>query len=235
MKAEHRKQLEKNVLADQMKRFVKGVQSPGSTPIAVWLIGILAVGLFVAWYASKGMSKTNSQLWADIEDDTYNKDPLQAELSFKELARTSPRTIPGRTARFQQARLLLPTAMEELGSPRHTGAGMRLQEARSLYRQLANECGDDPLLTQEALMGAAKAEEALAGVAKEDNPEEAVGNLDEALKLYRQLAAKYPDSFLGKQAKERVRLLVDDKTRPEIQNFYANMRQRAKKPTLAHP
>lgn len=232
MKAEHRKELEKNVLADQMKRFVKGVQSPGSTPIAVWLIGILAVGLFVTWYATTGVSKANSQLWADIEDDTYNKDPSQSLQLFGEISQSSPRTLPGRTARFQQARLLLPKAMEDLGSSALAGAN--LKQARTLYRQLATECGDDALLTQEALMGAAKAEEALAGVAKEENTEEAAGSLDEALRLYRQLAGKYPDSFLGKQAKERVRLLVDDKTRVDIQKFYADMRQR-KKPTLAHP
>lgn len=227
MKAEHRKELQTNLLADRLGKLAKGIQSPQSTPIALWVLGLLAVAVLVGWYFSTGTSKANSQLWADLEEDTYNKDLIAAEDSFKKLSQDSPRTMPGRTARFQRARLLLPSGLEELGSSQRDFAAKRVGEARSLYRQLSGECPDEPLLAQEALMGAAKAEEALAGVSKDDKPEEAEGSLDEALKLYRQLADKYPDSYLGKKAKERVRLLVDNKTRPEIQSFYDDMRKRA--------
>ena len=96
-----------------------------------------------------------------------------------------------------------------------------LEEARTLYERLIPECGDDPLLKQEALFGAAQAEEALVGVPKDGNTETSLGSLDKAAKLYGQLAKEAPDSFLGKQAAARAKQLEENKA--DVQKFYTEL------------
>jgi hypothetical protein len=84
--------------------------------------------------------------------------------------------------------------------------------------------GDAPLLAQEAMMGAAKAEETLIGVPKEDNPSEFRGTLERAIELYQKLAETYPDSFQGKAAAKRVKELQEKG--PQIQAFYVELNKR---------
>lgn len=229
MKAEHRKELQTNILADRVGRIVAGIRSPRQTPVGVWVIAGLVVAVVVGWYFATGTSKANSQLWVQVDIDTFNKDVNAAEASFQELARKNPRTIPGRTARFQRARLLLPQGMQDvLSEHRRDGAVKNLNEVKALYEALVFESSDVPLLAQEALMGAAQAEETLLAATKDDG--QPAGSLDAALKLYRRLADKYPDSFLGQKAAAHVKHLEEH--RGDVEKFYAELRrQAASKPT----
>src|SRR5207248_8485586 len=95
------------------------------------------------------------------DDASFVQEPPNAA-ELADIANQSPGSLPGRTARFQRARLLLPEGLTNLATERRKNAVEKIVEARSLFEKLAAEC-DDPLLRQEALTGAAKAEEALIG------------------------------------------------------------------------
>lgn len=236
MKAEHRKELHTNVLADRMGRLVKGMKSPSSTPAALWVIGGLTLVLLVCWATARGVHQvlwmenpglSNAKLWVEVEGNTYTKDESSADRAFQELAQKAPRTLPGRTARFQRARLLLPLGLQNLPTELRDNAAKQLKEARTLYQELAGECKDEPLLRQEALLGAARAEESLAGVSRDDEPEKAVGNLDEALAMYKKAADANPDTYVGKQAGDAARRLEDKTSRASVETFYDDLRRGA--------
>lgn len=225
MKAEHRKELHTNALADGMVKLVHGIKSkPPTSSITLWVIAGLALGTFLAWYFASGTSTAYSRLWVQIEDDSYNRHPAIAEMDLKNISQESPASIPGRTARFQEARLLLPQGLQQLCGQDRKNAIERLEKARKLYLELAKECADDALLTQEAMFGAAKAEEALVGVPKEGS-DESSGSLSKALELYNQLAQKYGDSFLGKEAAARAKQI--EANRADIEKFYVELNKLA--------
>src|SRR5437870_3034555 len=160
MKAEHRKELQTNALADTMGRIYQEIRArPQSASIAVWVLGVLAVVIFVIWFFTAGAATSRSALWVQLEGDSYVKSPQEALTSYAQIASESPKTIPGRTARFQEARLLLPQGLQMLGTAERANAVKDLVRARDLFNQLSTETRDDPLLRQEALLGAAKAEE----------------------------------------------------------------------------
>lgn len=223
MKAEHRKELQTNVLADTMGKFVQGMRSGSQTSSnTVWVIVGIAAVTFFAWYFTSGTSGSRSAMWVQLDDDAFVKEPnASLKDDLERIIKESPSSMAGRTARFQSARLLLPFGLQNLCTEQRKLAINNLRDAREMYLQLATECMDDSLLRQEALMGAAKAEEALVGVPKDDKEGETYGSLDEALKLYRKLGESYPESFLGKQAAAHVREIENN--RPDVEKFYAEL------------
>src|SRR5262249_10183231 len=100
-------------------------------------------------------------------------------------------------------------------------------------QQLAKECADAPLLAQEAMMGRAKAEEALVSVSNAEKPDEKLGDLDRALEYYRALASKYPESILGQQAKAHIKELEDN--RSKVESFYVELNELVGGPKPALP
>lgn len=226
MKAEHRKDLQTNVLADSMGKLVKGMKSGSrSATLTIWVFVVLTIATFTGWYIAGGSSAEHSELWVKVEQDSYDRNPIEDQkqilIGFKQIADNNPRTLVGRTARFQRARLSLPLGLEKLYSTERAKAVENLEDARKLYQELLPECSDDALLAQEALMGAAQAEEALVGVPKEDEPGKTYGDLDKALKLYQRLAEKYPGTYLGEKASARAKKL--EESRPEVAKFYAEL------------
>lgn len=236
MKAEHRKELHTNVLADRLGRLIQTVRGgPKSTPVIIWVflgLAVLAVG-FWYYFASSGKAERSAQ-WAKLDQATStamaagDRQEFLKELS--QIAKDGKGTMPGRAARFQEARFLLQQGLQYQFAEFKTEEARQnalesLEEARRLYRQLATESQDVPLLAQEALMGAATAEEALIGVPQEKNAEESRGNLDQAIADYEKLASSYPDSSQGKAARKRADDLREH--RQQWQDFYAQINQRS--------
>jgi len=231
MKAEHRKELQTNALADSMGRLYQEFKTrPQSASIAVWVLGVLAVVIFVVWYFTAGAATSRSALWVQIESDSYVRSPQEALDDFTRIAADSPKTIPGRTARFQEARVLLPQGLQMLGTLERTRAVADVVRARALFNQLSTETGDDPLLRQEALLGAAKAEEALIGVPNVEKSDQPYGSLDKALELYRKAADVAPEAYLGKQALAHAKQL--EQNRAGVERFYAELNKLASSPAL---
>lgn len=237
MKAEHRKELHTNVLADRMKHLVETIKNPPSTTsVVMWVIGGLAVATVILWFWFSRPSEVSSQQWSKLEADSYN----QPEDYFSEnnegrvlqdladIARNHPKTVPGRTARFQKARYLLPIGLKNLASPFRSEAYRQLRETRDEYEKLAGECGDNPVLMQEAYLGAGKAEEALTGAPDENDATKYIGNVDKAKEFFRKARDLKPDSFLGMEAARHYDRL--DKNSKEVVDFYVDLSKRSALP-----
>jgi hypothetical protein len=211
MKAAHRKELHTNALADRMGRLVESVKAgPTPTSIIVWIFVAVAVGTFAVWrYYSNTAPVTDSARWVELRQATHDPGGMPADL--ESISKHDKGTMQARIARFQLARLFVREGQENLGSDtplakeeiaalkqsfgdaltydtlrtRRDQAVEMLRGARKIYEQMIREAKSFPILYQEALMGAAKTEEALAGVNDEaGNPQ---GNLDQALGHYRTL------------------------------------------------
>jgi hypothetical protein len=216
MKAQHRHELETNALADRMGRLVQGLKhSPKSNTLVFWVIAALAILTLCIWYvASAGNSWSEVWLQLDGQSDVNQLD---------QIARASPGTMPGRTARFQKARIELDQGLRNLYSAERKQSVQSLEDARRLFLELAPECANEPVLSEQAMLGAAKAEEALMAVPKDDKASEGRGSLDRALELYGQLAKGHPDTFWGKHAAQHVQEL--EKSRADVERFYAELRK----------
>jgi hypothetical protein len=236
MKAEHRKELQTNALADWLGRTIQRLKEGPSRP-TLYILGLVVLGLviYLAWgYYSRSSQETNSSRWLawdgdvtveDLEDFIYDpdavlvtiKEPTQEEKdnNITKRRRTSAELIEGedgnfnkdnkgtiqhRLARAQLARLFLLQGSRDLGSrvPRtHESGYTNLRNTAHIYKKLIDETGDTPLLQQEALMGAAKASEAL-------------GEIDSAKGYYERLAKDYKATARGKQAERELERLKDD-------------------------
>jgi hypothetical protein len=197
MKAE-RKELERNLIVEKLREAYAGFRQGPSRGTLVW-VGVIAVVLLVyaAWrYFSASSATVNSGRWKELDEAVF---PQQLEGLVDKADYKS--TTPGRVAQFKEARRLLRDGLTRLGGSAHADAVEQVEKATEMYEGLAKETGPLPLLHQEALMGAARGNESL-------------GKLDQARELYGQLASKYPDTELGKDAqKQRERL--DDKANAE--------------------
>ncbi len=106
--------------------------------------------------------------------------------------------MQGRLARLEEARRDLYDGVRNIGGAgsARTQALESIKKSADLYSKLVDECADRPLLHQQALMGAAKANESL-------------GDYEQARTFYDQLVKKYADSALGKEAGEQLKRLDD--------------------------
>lgn len=225
MKAEHRKELHTNILADRMGKLVQGFKAgPKGTSATYWVIGVLAVIALIAWYFASGAGRRVSEGWVELSQQPNADHPIGPD--YREVIKSFPGTVPARTARFQEARQSLRNGLSAIFSTANHGQGVKdLTDARDQFKQLAAECQGISLLEQEALLGQAKAEEALAG-AKQGESDQYAGSLDQALKVYQRLASKFPDSQDGKEAKKRADQLQDPAARARIDQFYKDMGNR---------
>jgi hypothetical protein len=229
MKAEKRHQLQTNVLADHMGRFVQTMKTaPTSTSVLVWVFTILVLVTFAVWQIASSVTRaSNSDLWTEV--DAATRDFANGPETLKKLADENRGTIAGRTARFQLSRRKLQDGQAGLSSFDPLGAIEKMHDARKLYQELAGECVDMPLLAQEALMMVAVVDESLVGITTPDDPR---ADLQHALKSYEKLAKEFPDSILGEKAAaraEELRAAIErgEEEKPsDIEKFYAEQSQR---------
>jgi len=220
MKAEHRKELQTNSLADYLGRTAESLKNGQTLSIIVVLLAVVLLGSW-AWskFRSSGQS-SDAQLWTKL-DVAINQEQLE------QFAEANPGTTQARTARFELARYYIQQGAEKLGNPHQHKEGVKdLMKARALYQDLAPLCRSEPLLQQEALMGIARAEESLVGAADPTNAKQPAGSIDKAITYYEELAQKYPESFQGKAAKQRAQDLKANKQ--QIERFYTGLNQAAK-------
>jgi hypothetical protein len=199
MKAEQRKELETNTLADKMGQVVQKVKA-GTRKTVLIYAAIAAAVLVGGWAGYKW--HTNERL-AESEKWVIFHDGARGYIDG--LRRTEGEA--GKAARFQAAWFAYwETGVKLLGSePR--GALQSLKEADKMYTELAEQCKDDPIFEPQALLGHAVVTETLA---VQDR-----ANLEKAGKLYDALITtkdgKYKDSAEGKFAQERLKLIKDGK------------------------
>jgi hypothetical protein len=232
MKAEHRKELQTNALADRIGRFFKGMKSKTqATSILVWVVAVLVVIVVAAWFIYRNKSKSNlSQRLVEL-DRVIDQEQVQptsqvirtsdnlekAEKELKALIEKNSGTETALMARFQLAELHLRLmGLDRLGD-RFGGFKPldNIETAAREYDELADDCKDDPYWEPKALMGAAKATEA-----------RAVKNtkyLRQAAEKYAELAQKHPDSAQGKAAAVIAKNLNNKEERAKKEKFYQEL------------
>jgi len=209
MKAEHRKELQTNTLADHLGRWIQGLRDgmksrPTPSTVVVLIFVFLALVVFIGWrYYSNSQQRERSQLWLEL-------DQARSAADVDDIASKHEKTTPGQVARFEQARVLLQNGAQKLfDNITREEALKNLDEAEKAYAELIPLSKDRPLLIQEAMLGVAKCREAR-------------GDLEGARKAYEELAKtaeKYPHSAHGQQAAEQLKQLE----KPEVQKFYAKL------------
>src|SRR5262249_16646099 len=211
MKAEHRKELHTNALAQQITRLVEGAKSkPSSRTLIILGVIALVVILIVGWrYFSNKNRDTLSNQWRQLYD-------AASPQAIDEIADQAKGTDPGLVAELRIARIALREGLNDLGSPaKNAAAAKKVEEAGKKYEQLAQQTKRLlPVQIQEALLNAGKARESL-------------GDLDGALANYEKLASTYPQSDAGKLADERAKKIKDQ--RAKLQDFYKDLQADAAK------
>jgi hypothetical protein len=243
MKAEHRKELHTNLLADSMGKLVQKVKSPTSTrAVVMWVIAGLVVVTIGFWlYSVNRASDTAGALWVKLDNQMYDQpsekfgEDRQGQVlkQFGEIAKDDRHSMPARVARFQEARYLLPLGLKNLASPSRDEAVSNIKQAREIYLQLAKECTDTPVLQQEAYFGAASAEEALTGTPEKEGADKKAGNVATALSLYKKTYEVKKDSYFGRQAAKRIAEL--EKNPEQVVAFYTELYKRAGPRRLPDP
>ncbi len=216
MKTEHRKELETNVLADRLGRFLEGVkEGPSRTTWLILGVAALAVILILVWrYATQSAEATSAARWARL-DSLANANELEDFIKNAD----NKGTPQLRTARFEMARLALADGLREFGKPlRRTNAISQLKQAAELYEKLADESSDIPLLQEEALLGAARANESR-------------GDLTKAKTYYERLVKEHGKSFLAKEAEANL-ARINNESNTEDLKALADLLTQTKEPSL---
>jgi hypothetical protein len=193
MKAEHRKELMTNTLANRIGEAVQTMKEGPSRGTILVLAGVgLVIILVLVWrYLANSAEEADSARWLKW-DTLVSPEQLRTFVDDKEV---QGQTV-GRLARLEEARKDLHEGLRELGGvgPTRTQAQESIKRAAAQYDKLADEFTDKPLIHQQVLMGAAKAHESL-------------GEIDLAHKYYEQLTQKYAATTLGKDADEQIKRL----------------------------
>lgn len=217
MKAEHRKELETNVLADKMGKLITGAKQGPSRGFVFYLLA----GLFVVvvifginrWINySAGQS---SKLWLRVEDGDLEQMKVVYQAGVGE--------NPGKVARLQ-------FAWEELwvyGIKRLGGnpalARASIEQAREKYTELAKACEGDPVFHPEALYGLAVIEET--GLIDKANRDSGVATV---VDKYKAVSKANKESAFAAMARQRVNDLEDETKSREILRFYAELDDKLK-------
>jgi hypothetical protein len=217
MKAEERKELEKNALRAWVDRWKERLQGK-TLYVLVGSVVLLVVAFFLYRYWSSSRAAANSARIMELiaADDEKKLDKII----------TSPEHQGKPTAtwaKLQKARLALyADGLLKLGTPdpeARARAYARIEEGKKLYQEIVNDL--NPSLQQEAYFSSARGEEALLGVPKADNPGEFRGNFDRMIDDYRKAAAINPDS----DASKKYARWADEKQvkRAEIEKIYQEL------------
>src|SRR2546426_7548380 len=165
MKAEHRKELQTNLLADRMGKLVQKIKTrPQRRTVLYILIGVaclLAVYLFMRYRST--MAQETSETWFQLEDGhrafLYQlAGVVQEKEGFIRFANPTPGNAQ-KAARLQVAWVnLWDQGVKQLGAD-WRGALVHIGFAEVIYKYLNDECKDDPVLHPEVLYCMAVIEE----------------------------------------------------------------------------
>lgn len=222
MKAEHRKELETNVLAARMGRMVERMKTrPKRRTMLYVILGVVVlIVAFIAYRMQQQKINDRSERWVMLEDGFRPYIDL--------LKHDYPETEAGKAARFQYAWLAAwDLGLKILGTD-SVRALENMEVAESMYLQLKKDCADDPVWEPEALYSLAVIEEARAVRKKERSK-----HLDNAQTMFQELAKKHKNSAHGKTAAKRAEVL--EKDRQQIVAFYDDLQSRLRIPEEAPP
>jgi hypothetical protein len=220
MKAEQRKELETNALADRMGRAVQRMKTQPRRATMYYVIGAIAlfVVLFVVFRYFQQSRQENSYQWHLVYNGTR---PAMAKI-----VEDNPDGNQAKAALFQFAwSKYWDSGLRRIGVGNGTEALMALDDAAQLYEKLAKDCEGDPVWEPEAMYALAAIEET-----------RAIQNLDHleaAKKRYEELASKHAKTARGLLAKEWVDNY--DEHKKQLTSLYTELRNELGVPDLVAP
>jgi len=202
-----RKEQVTNELAKGLTSAYEGLKKGPSRGTVIVLAVIVALALLAVlgrWYYVSSRA-TESKRWLSF-DNAVTPDEIVSAEDDKDL-KDSPQLL---AFRFQAARMKLSQGVRGMGggdAKARKAAREEVVEAKDLYEGLIKKASSlSPLLHQEALWGAGKANETL-------------GEIGEAKDHYEKLSKEYPGSALGKDARKQLQRLEDRSTRDKIREI----------------
>lgn len=206
MKAEERKELETNVLADKLGKIVKGAKKGPSRKGIFLVLGLLGLLLaLLIWQRFQGADqRENSERWVNFLKGDWTRNKVG--------------TKQHQYALFQDAHNnLWEEGIKKFMLPNQgQNALQHIKTAESVYRSLAKQFQDDPTMHAEALYHLGVIQEYLSL----ENPDGLDNDLQEAKKKYEEAYKKAKDTCLGKLSKARVEKLNDEDERKKIVETY---------------
>jgi hypothetical protein len=220
MKAEQRKELETNTLADKVGQAMQRVKGSSRRSALIYLLvgAALLLALFFTyrWYV---LGKTEASFqWLMLDDG-----------SFKHLEQLEQQQTPaGRAARFQIAWIVYWEEGVRMIGIDQPGAMKKLREASIRYKDLAKECADadDKIFEPQALLGVA--------VCEETRAVQDIALLGQAKESYKAVVDKYKDSAEGIFAQKRLDLMNDKTKFAALQEIYEKLQKDLQIPGAAH-
>jgi hypothetical protein len=196
MKTERRHELQHNVLADSLERWIEAMK-PYSRAVLAGVIG--AVVLFAVWgYMANQSRERAAAAWNEYYAALAptSTDPREA---LSSLVSRFPGTPVGQAARAVLADIQLDDGTTRLFMDKSAGRD-ELQKAAEMYQALLLEA-DEPSMLARATFGLARAHEALGK------------DLPRAVDEYRSIARKWPNSPYVDEAEARAKSLESDETK----------------------
>jgi hypothetical protein len=204
MKSERRHELQTNALADWLGREAS-VVAPYVKRVALGAV-VAVLGAWAIYEYFQWQGRSQSAAWNALANASYESD-RSAEL--KKVVEEYDDTFASLAAQRQLVESLKRSALDRIFTD-PAGAKTSLNEASDILATILTRT-DDPLIRQWALFESARTRESLAKDTLSGN--QALDQLKEAERLYRQTATEYKDGPYGKLAKERLDKLTDPKTR----------------------
>jgi hypothetical protein len=205
MKAEHRKELQTNVLADKLGHLIEGIKQGPSRSTIIWVvIALLIVLAYLAFrYFSTSSEERASERWLKLDQAVF---PEQLDILAED--KDLQGSTPGHMVQLLRARRLVKLGLRDLGgSARRPEAQASIRKGVEAYEQLLNEGRSLlPVIRQEALWGAAQGEESL-------------GKLDKARGYYEKLVQEFGTSARGEDAKKQLKRLDSDASKETLPNL----------------
>jgi hypothetical protein len=209
MKAEHRKELETNALAERVGRVVQGMKQAPQKRTMLWMVvaGVLLLVILFFWRKGVQQAEDNSKYWM-IFADGFGP-------TLQQLVKEEPGSNQAKAAEYEYSYVNLREMLRFLATePKLVLAN--LDQIERSYRELAKLCKDDNVLLPEALFAQAVIEETR--IIKDEDKWKA------ALAAYKEVVDKHGDSAFGKLAAKRVEVLENNEKRAELLNVYGGLR-----------
>jgi hypothetical protein len=209
MKAEHRKELETNALADRVGRAVQSMKQAPQKRTMLWVVlaGVVLVVIFVLYRRAQLQKVENSLNWVTFEDGR--------QAALQQLVKQDPQSIQAKAAHFEANYVSLRRVLALLAThPKEVLP--QLDEIKQSYVELAKACKDDEVLLPEALFAQAVIEETR--IIKDDD------NWKAALAAYKEVADNHKETAFGKLARKRVEILENKDKRKDLLDIYRDLR-----------
>ncbi len=218
MKAEHRKELQTNSLADMLGRTVRNVRGgAGFSWFKLGIVAVVALGIFFWYVRSKNIARQEAEAWAQVD---YNDDP-----ALMQLLQASGNTKQGHAAHAMLVFTKVWETVHSLGSEKSRFQDTReiLEAMKSHLNSLAEECKEDSVMAAECKYHFAVCTEALAGLADKSDDK----TLSEAKLLFKDLAeGELKLTAHGVLAKRRLAQYDDPVQFAAITSFYRELQMR---------